>query len=86
MSDCAAQTFTSITSDQFNCLVLKAQANGINISGNSGTASKDGITITWNFDPTAETLTLQCTGKPFFVSCGTINSEIHTLVDGCTGS
>jgi hypothetical protein len=87
MSGCAAQTFSGVTPEQFTCLIQKAQSSfGVTISGNSGTASKDGLTVAWDFDLTAQTLTLQCTDKPFFLSCGTINSQIHTLVDDCTGS
>ncbi len=87
MSGCAAQIFSSVTTAQFNCLVQEAESSfGITISGNSGTQSKDGVTITWDYDPNAETLSLQCTDKPFFLSCGTINSKIHDLVDACTQS
>ena len=83
MAVCATQIFTSITQSRFNCLVQKAQASGIAIAGNAGTASKDGITIRWQFDPVGQTLELQCTGTPFFLSCGTINGEIHNIVDEC---
>ena len=81
MSGCPAQTFTGVTQDQFNSLLEKAAAAGIAISGNSGSASQQGITISWNFDLAAQTLTLECTGKPFIVPCGTINSKIHDLVE-----
>jgi len=84
MSSCATQSFSNITLDQFNCLVTKAKDAGINISGNSGSVSQDGITIAWTFEPAANTLSIQCTSAPFFVSCGTINSKIHDLVDACS--
>ena len=81
---CETQTFTGITQARFNCLVQKAaQTSGIAISGNTGSADKDGITIRWQFDPVAQTLELQCTESPFFVPCGTINAQIHNLVNGC---
>jgi hypothetical protein len=83
MGSCAAQIFTNISSDQFACLVGKANAAGIAISGNVGNASKDGITIQWSFDAGANTLTIQCTSSPFLVPCGTINSKIDELVDSC---
>jgi hypothetical protein len=82
MSGCPAQTFTAVTQDQFDSLLQKAAAAGIPISGNSGSASQQGITISWNFDPVAQTLMLECTGKPFLIPCGTINSKIHDLVGG----
>jgi hypothetical protein len=83
MAGCASQTFSGITQARFDCLVQKAQADGIAISGNVGVASKDSITISWNFDPVSQTLELQCTDAPFFVSCETINGKINDLVDGC---
>jgi hypothetical protein len=83
MSACATQTFTGITQARFNCLVQKAQANGISISGNVGQDTKDGITIRWKFDPAGQTLELQCMSSPFFISCGMVNSQIHQIVDGC---
>ena len=86
MSACAAQTFTSISLAQFNCLAQEASKAGIPISGNAGSVSKDGFTVVWTFDPGTGTLQIQCTSSPFFVSCGMINSKIHDLVDQCSGS
>jgi len=84
MGACATQTFTGITQAQFDCISQKAQAEtGIVISGNTGSAGQDGITIRWAFDPVGQTLEIQCTASPFFVSCGTINGKIHDLVDAC---
>jgi hypothetical protein len=83
---CDAQTFSGVTHEQFACIVQKAEeATGIILSGNSGTASQRGITITWNYDPAAQVLNIQCTNLPFFIPCGTINSQINDLVDGCLG-
>ena len=84
MSSCAAQTFTSISPTQFACLVAQANNAGIPISGNSGSASQDGFTVAWTFDPGTGTLQIQCTSAPFLVPCGMINSKIHDLVDQCT--
>jgi hypothetical protein len=83
MGQCAEQVFSNCTIAKFVCLMAKAQAAGINIQGNSGTATQDGITISWTFDPAGETLSIQCTSAPFYLSCGTINQNIHDLVDSC---
>ena len=82
MSGCDAQKFSGVTHDQFSLLLQKAQGAGINISGNSGTASQGGITMTWNYDPAAQVLIIQCTDSPFFIPCSTINSQINDLVKG----
>jgi hypothetical protein len=84
MGQCAAQVFTGVSPEKFACVQAKAAAQGITISGNQGSASKDGITVTWDFEGDSQTLTIQCTAAPFFVSCGTINSTIHNFVDSCS--
>ena len=83
MAECATQTFSGITQARFDCLVSKAQSAGIAITGNVGVASKDGVTVRWQFDPVGETLELQCTASPFFISCETINGQIQSLVGQC---
>jgi hypothetical protein len=85
MASCATQTFSGITQARFNALIQKASSFGITVSGDSGQASKDGVTIRWAFDPTAQTLELQCLSAPFFIGCGTVNSQIHNLVDATEG-
>ena len=83
MAGCASQTFSGITQARFDCLVQKAQAAGIAIAGNVGEASKDGVTVRWQFDPANQALELQCTASPFFLSCDTVNGKIQDLVNGC---
>lgn len=83
MGGCAAQVFSNVDSARFERLTAKAQTEGMNIAGNSGTATEGKITVTWDYDPTAQTLTLQCTDSPFYLGCGFINSNIHSLIDGC---
>jgi hypothetical protein len=78
---CAKQTFTGLTPDQFAALAAKANASGLALSGNVGQASKSGFKVTWNYDPTAEVLEIQCVSAPFLVPCSTINGRIHDLVD-----
>lgn len=41
MSACATQTFQPITQSRFDCLVQKAAASGIVITGIEGQTSKD---------------------------------------------
>ena len=80
---CAMQTFSAISQDQFNCLLSKAAAAGLPLNGNSGTASKSGFTIQWNYDPAASVLEIQCLSNPFFVPCSSVNGKIHDLVEEC---
>lgn len=85
MGSCPRQTFSGITQAQFDCLAKAAQNENVPISGNSGSASKDGITVVWTYDPGSQTLDIQCTGHPLLIPCGTINSRIKGFVDGCGG-
>jgi hypothetical protein len=84
MAGCEVQAFSGITQEHFACLLQKAQSSGINISGTSGTASRSGITIAWNYDPAAQVLNIQCTDKPMILGCGVITSQIRDLVNNCT--
>ncbi len=80
MSASAAQRFEGITPAQYSRLVAKAKAAGIELNGNSGTASKYGVEVAWNYAPETQELTLQCLKTPFFVSSADVDSKIQTLV------
>jgi hypothetical protein len=77
---CAKQTFAEVSPARFGALVAKAAAGGLSLSGNSGQASKDGFTVTWNYDPVTAVLEIQCLSGPFLVPCATINGKIHEMV------
>ena len=86
MSGCEAQTFSGITQEHFDCLVQKAQSSfGIAIAGDTGSQSEHGITIAWDYDRAAQSLTIQGTEKPAFLLCGIITSQVSDMVNGCTG-
>ena len=58
------------------------QELGITISGDEGTATKNGITIGWVYDPSGETLTVGDTRKPWYVPESKIADELTELVNG----
>ena len=80
MSAGEPQVFTGITPDQYGKLAEKATAAGIELSGNSGTASKFGVEVTWNYLPTDQVLTIQCLKAPFFMSKADVDHRIQKLV------
>ena len=80
MAPSAPQVFQGITPEQYARLVAKAKTAGIDLNGNSGTASKFGAEITWNYNPSAQELTLQCLKHPFFMSAADIDTRLHSLV------
>ena len=57
------------------------QELGISISGNEGTATKNGITIGWVYDPAGQTLTVGDTRKPWYVPESKIAEELTALVN-----
>ena len=87
MAACAAQVFSGITQARFDCLVKTASAHKIAISGNQGEVKVDhgivSVRIRWDYDPVAETLTLQYLNPHFLAKCDEVNGMLHDLVDSC---
>jgi hypothetical protein len=80
MTMSAPQVFSAITPAQYASLLQKAQAGGFNLSGNSGTASKFGVEVAWNYDSAKQELTFQCLSVPFFMKAEDVNARIEALV------
>lgn len=81
MSQNAPQTFQGITNKQYAELVAQANAAGLAIEGNSGTKSKFGVEVTWNYAPENCELTIQCLRAPFFLSADEVDTKIRSLVN-----
>jgi hypothetical protein len=78
------RTFSGITTDQYAQLIIKAKASGLDLSGNSGTASKFGVEIQWTYSPESQQLTVQCLRTPMFVSAATVYGKLQALVEQST--
>jgi hypothetical protein len=72
--------FSNVTPENYAALVAKAKASGIDLAGNSGTATKYGVEIAFNYSPDTQQLTLQCLKTPFFVSADDVHSRLRSLV------
>ena len=79
------QVFKGVTPEKYAALVEKARATGIELNGNSGTASKFGVEIGWNYVPDAQELTIQCLDTPFFMSTAEVDGRIRKLVQESVG-
>jgi hypothetical protein len=79
MSQSAPQVFSGIAPEHYAALLKKAQANGFDLSGNSGTASKFGVEVAWNYDSAAQVLTFQCLRTPFVMKPEDVNAKIEAL-------
>lgn len=80
MGESAPQVFSGVTPAQYERLVEKAKAAGIELSGNRGTASKFGVEVTWTYVPETQQLTLQTLKAPFFMKPADVDAKIQTMV------
>lgn len=84
MGACAKLTYNKFTPKCWECCVEMAKKHyGIDINKPSGETSKDGFTIRWEYYENTQTLSIQCTHSPFWVSCGTINGRIDDEIMSC---
>ena len=85
MGACATQTFSNVQAAEWDCLKVKAASAGFSISSDRGSHSAAGLTVEWNYDPSAATLSVTCIDRPWFLSCSTINGKVHELIEnsGC---
>lgn len=80
MSTPTPQVFENVTPQQFAQLAERAQSAGIAITSDSGTTSKMGVEVSWNYSPATQQLTLTCLKAPFFIGVHQVNEQIRTLV------
>ena len=78
MADSDAQHDFSVTPDKM--ARLRQKFNGP--PGDSGTLSGSGVTMQYKYDSSAQVVHLTVTGKPFFVSYGTIWSKVGDAING----
>jgi hypothetical protein len=86
MSACAMLSYNGVTPTAWQCGIKTAADYGVAITTNVGSATASGFTIAWNYDPGARTLSIQCTGRPFWAPCSTVNGKINDAVEACLKS
>ena len=74
------QVFSNIAPEQYARLIEHARAAGIDLSGNTGTVTKFGVEVSWNYSPAKRELVLQCLRTPFFVKAEDVNSKLQSFV------
>lgn len=85
MGQSAPQVFKGITSEQYSRMSSKARAAGIEMNGNSGTGSKMGVVVAWNYIPETQELSIHCLKAPFFMSTSDVDARIRSLVAESAG-
>jgi len=84
MSACSALVFNNVNTTQFDCVCKSVSASvGVPIGGYTGTQTKSGYTVSWNYNLPQKTLTIQCLDSPSMAPCSLINSKISGLVAAC---
>lgn len=86
MGEGKTQIFSGVTAAQYAKLAAKVNAAGIEISGNSGRATKMGVEVEWNYSEENQQLELTCVRTPFFVSADEINAKLKGLVSEALSS
>ena len=85
MSSATPLVFSPITAGQLALLTQKANAAGIPMSGDSGTASSFGVEVSWNYSAAVRQLTLQVLKTPFFMGPEAVNAKTQKLVEETVG-
>ncbi len=80
MSGNPKQIFHGITRAIFARLRRKASKFGIHVVSPKGEAVKDGVTIHWNYDATAELLEVECRA-PFWVNSTQVNRNLRNEIE-----
>lgn len=73
--------FRNVSPAQFAKLQEKARGAGIEMTGNSGSASKFGAEVAWNYDPDTQELSIQVLSAPFFMKKEDVEARMRTLVE-----
>jgi hypothetical protein len=80
---CDEVTLTGIDPALYANLLSSAASAGMIFSG--AVARFRDFTFDWNYDPPSATLRYTCTKKPFYASCGTVDSHINDLITHAKG-
>jgi hypothetical protein len=86
MSSGSRLTFRGITRGVFRQLKKTAARHGIPVCSHSGEATKDGISIQWNYDPDTESLEVACIRAPFWIDMAQVNRKLCEEIESTLGS
>ena len=67
-----------LTEAQFAAASQRLKAYGVNLTGSSGTLSRDGITARYSY--ANDLLTIEVTEKPFFLPLSVVESQMRSYI------
>jgi hypothetical protein len=59
-----------------------AKETGLQLVGDSGTAEKSSVKVSWAYDEATQEVTFQTLSTPFFISEDTVDTKIHLVAEG----
>lgn len=80
MSGCPEMVFDGLSTEKYASLLGAAQAQGLQLTGDAGSTTYQGMDFTWEYNAANGTLKIHCTEKPFFVPCNMIEQKIRALL------
>jgi hypothetical protein len=84
MATCEPYRYPEVTPTMLACLSEAVQsAFGLSLDGNQGTATAMGTTLSWDYQPDLQQLTIICSAKPIFLSCDAIYGHLGNMLRKC---
>jgi len=80
MSHCPEIALSEITAEKYQSLLATAKSQGLDLTGETGSTTYQGMDFTWTYSPAAQSLAIQCTNKPMLIPCSMIESRIRSLI------
>jgi hypothetical protein len=81
LAESKSQIFSNIAPEQWAKLMQKANASGMEMSGNCGRANRMGVEVEWNYSEQLQQLELTCLRAPFFMSADDVNAKLRDMVN-----
>ena len=72
--------YNDITTEHFSNIEKAAQGMGLSVVANSGQTKKDGVEVSWIYDPDAQALTITLLQSPFYLPVGLLEDHFNKLV------
>jgi hypothetical protein len=81
---CDPVTYSGVDPSKWACVKDGVnRAYGLSIDSDLGEASERGFTLKWRYDATEQSLLVQCSKKPFLVSCGMVMKRLNDEFEKC---
>lgn len=74
--------FPNVSADAWKCIAQKAADRGFALNADRGQLEQMGVTIAWEYDAAAATLTFRTMNKPVFVPQSMVEAQLRNLIDG----